>query len=568
MIDLGWRIEEERELDPEESPRPLLSTWHHLRTALRRRWRTIAAVSCLGLLLGLALVAVKPPGSVATTTLLMAHPADMDATAGSATDVSLLNTRTVSDRTVRALGLDLTPEAFRSTVTAETVTPEILTITVTGPDDADAVARGKELVRQYLSFRAEQLRARSSGVRSEYSPKIAAAQQQVADLTKQFEQLSAQGSQGANQAFDVLARRSDLNTKIAAWQETVDTATLQTGAAIESTHVIDPVHADRSSVKRAAVLAGLTGLLLGVALAGGVVLFRALVSERLRRRQDVGIALGTSVRFSVRSPGPVSRDSGWRRFVPRRTGWSGDDLATLAHGLEQAVESYAATSPDSSPGQLDLDLKTSGEGVAPAAVTNGHAAGFRLHNGLLSPTATIARAARPGRAVALAAMGNPRAGADVVTAAAGALRDRGVSVLLVDLSRQGALAATAEAGGLDVRRPDGIPGLSRGPRGAAEGLSGELPEDPRTVGWDRADVVLALVEVDPGIEVQPLATWVEQVVPLVTAGAVTAELLSTTGTLVREAGLDLPFAMMVGCDATDQSLGIVAVDDAQPVARS
>ena len=42
-----------------------------------------------------------------------------------------------------------------------------------------------------------------------------------------------------------------------------------------------------------------------------------------------------------------------------------------------------------------------------------------------------------------------------------------------------------------------------------------------------------------------------------TAGASTAELLSTTGDLVREAGLALPFAMMVGCDATDESLGRV-----------
>ena len=73
-------------------------------------------------------------------------------------------------------------------------------------------------------------------------------------------------------------------------------------------------------------------------------------------------------------------------------------------------------------------------------------------------------------------------------------------------------------------------------------------------------MVLALVEVDPGVDAEQLATWVDRVVPVVTAGAPTAELLSTTADLVREAGLQLPFAMMVGCDSLDESLGFITSD--------
>jgi len=159
--------------------------------------------------------------------------------------------------------------------------------------------------------------------------------------------------------------------------------------------------------------------------------------------------------------------------------------------------------------------------------------------------------------LALAAIGNPRAAADVLAEAATMLREQGANVFMVDLSKQGSLAGGPGHQRAGVRQPTGIPQIARGPRGAAEGVRVDLPGDSWRADWDSADVVLALVEVDPGIEVEHIATWVDQVVPLVTAGATTAELLSTTADLVGEAGLRLPFAMMVGCDATDESLGLI-----------
>jgi hypothetical protein len=48
----------------------------------------------------------------------------------------------------------------------------------------------------------------------------------------------------------------------------------------------------------------------------------------------------------------------------------------------------------------------------------------------------------------------------------------------------------------------------------------------------------------------------------VTAGKSSPELLETTAELVRSAGLELPFVMMVGADETDESLG--AVDTLSP----
>jgi hypothetical protein len=97
----------------------------------------------------------------------------------------------------------------------------------------------------------------------------------------------------------------------------------------------------------------------------------------------------------------------------------------------------------------------------------------------------------------------------------------------------------------------------------------ELPvEDPHWAMWEAADVVLALVEVDPGIDVDNLRSWVDQVVPLVTAGVSTAELLETSADLIRAAGLTLPFAMMIGADDADESLGLVSAVTQPPVTTS
>ena len=76
------------------------------------------------------------------------------------------------------------------------------------------------------------------------------------------------------------------------------------------------------------------------------------------------------------------------------------------------------------------------------------------------------------------------------------------------------------------------------------------PEElsPLEVAWKEADLVLALVEVDPGFDLDILRTWVAAVVPLVSAGRASGELLSTIAQLVREAGIDMPFALLEGAD--------------------
>jgi len=141
---------------------------------------------------------------------------------------------------------------------------------------------------------------------------------------------------------------------------------------------------------------------------------------------------------------------------------------------------------------------------------------------------------------------------------------RGATVLLVDLSASGALAGTAPGlsdaadGGAGPRtyRPAGDATLALGPRRSGRRPAHEL-EDLGELGeaWEDAELVLALVELDPGIDLDILRTWANRIVPLVSAGRAGRELLTTVAGLAAQTGLDMPFALLEGADRSDESLG-------------
>ncbi|HEX6918212.1 MAG TPA: hypothetical protein VF140_09040, partial [Phycicoccus sp.] len=235
-----WRIDDE-DGDPSVTgaPRPLLVTGRALKDALVRTWPVWVGAILVGALLGLAALYVVPHRGTATTTLLMIHPDPTDP-AAMTTDVNLLQTRVVADRVIADLGLTETPEALLSSVTVDPVTNQILTLTVTGPDDRSAVDRTTSLVEHFLQFRGEQLRSVSQGLIDGYEKRVADLQAQVEQLTREYDALSAQPTVDQVRASDILTARATLGSQISTMQRAIEDAGLQTEAAVTSTHVIDP----------------------------------------------------------------------------------------------------------------------------------------------------------------------------------------------------------------------------------------------------------------------------------------------------------------------------------------
>lgn len=543
-----WRIDDE-DGDPAltGAPRPLLVTGRALREALVRNWRVCVGAAVIGALLGLAGLYLLPHPSTATTTLLMVHP-DATDTSAMTTDINLLQTRSVADAVIADLSLTESPEAFLSSVTVDPVTNQILTLTVGGASDGEAVERATSLVNQFLAFRAKQMRSISDGLIQGYEKRVADMRAQVEELTREYDGLAARPPVDQVRASDILTARATLGSQITEMQRAIEDSGLQTDAAILSTHVIDAPKAVPYGSKRQVVLFGASGAIVGAALAAGTILFRELTTDRLRRRRDVSAALGVPIRVGV---GQLSASSGLGRAsesLPARIArvfgghpvrWTDRrrtrNLEALVRGLESALPSRV---------------------VAPARRAGKDAAHLGRRSG---PTS-----------LGLAAIDRAESGAMVLRTLGNRLAALGVPVLLVDLSGSGALAGAHpglweppdEATPLRVYRPSGDPMMATGPRKSTR-RPAPSPEELGELGpaWDEAEVVLALVEVDPGLDLDLLRTWVNRVVPLVAAGRASGELLSTIAGLLGETGLEMPFALLEDADRGDQSLGRPAASD-------
>ena len=512
MIDTSWRVEDgEPDNGSAAVASPSLVSLHFLRSALRRRWKVWVSIAVACMLLGAAWNVVVPAKGVGTVTLLLSHDPATDATTAMETDISLLRTRTVAQSVIDDLGLPVTTEELQATITATDVTPTVLVIDVAAPDDASALTRVRALSKAYLAFRGTQLESQSNALIDGYQEQIDGLKKQASDLTQKYNALSAAGPERQSEATEALTERSSVGAEIGRLQQLVEDTALQSHAIVEASHELDPPSTVPRSTLRRLVLTVGSGLIGGLALGIGLVLFQALTSTRLRRREEVALALAAPVRVSA---GRIRRGTPWRRRGRR----SAREVDVLVHGLESAV----------------------------------------------TP--------RKGRRVALGvlAVDDSQDAALVVSTLAVRLAVTGRSVFLVDLSRGGRLGRTVaramararhEVGPREpeVFRPEREPVLARGPLATSPAAWSALPEDhPSRAAWDAADVVLTLGEVDPAVGVDHLATWVTRVVLLVAAGRSSAERLRTVGELVRASGLDLAFAMMLEADPTDESSGLVA----------
>ena len=177
-----WNIDQE--LSGSGSPtQSLLFSLHFFRAALLRRWRTLACFIVAGALLAIAALHLMPPGSSATTALVLAHRDGDDPATAMATDVSFLRTRAVAQNAITALNLPLSPDDFQAAVSVSAPTPEILVITLKAPTPGEAVVRLRALSTAFMAFRSQQVRAQSDGVVEGDQAQIKDLEEQIATLT-------------------------------------------------------------------------------------------------------------------------------------------------------------------------------------------------------------------------------------------------------------------------------------------------------------------------------------------------------------------------------------------------
>src|SRR5262249_55069684 len=117
---------------------------------------------------------------------------------------------------------------------------------------------------------------------------------------------------------------------------TIQDTQLQSDSLAVASHVVDPAAAVPPGGLKHRVLGVMSGLILGFGLGVGIVFAHALVSNRLRRREEIATALGHAVPFSA---GAVRGRFGWGApaLLPSTRKRRLRNLDVLVQGLTAAL---------------------------------------------------------------------------------------------------------------------------------------------------------------------------------------------------------------------------------------
>ena len=493
---------------------PTLVSLHFIRSALRRRWLVCVLFAVVGLLAAAVFLVASPQAHTAKTVLVLSHDSENDPSRAMSTDVSLLGTRTVATKTIASLGLTMAPDEFLKSVRVESVSSELMSITLTAPTDAEAIRRLEALTTIYLGFRGEQLTLQSNVLVTGMQQRIEKLQGEMAALSRRIEQLAASSTSSDSTLSDTIAQRAYIQGQVDTLRQSVEDATLRNASVVTSSRVIDPPATDAAGLKRRIVLTLASGLIGGAALGCGTVLFFAITSERLRRRSDVAAALEVAVPVSVGRIAPLPqrwlsvpylRALDHRRMVERHR---------LAHAIEMELPSPRRWGP-----------------LGVVCIDNADEVRFA-----------------------------------VVTAATN-LAAEGCSVAVIDLTSQSNVELEAVSAMMDpghkptLLRPPGIPVLAASM--ADLRVVGE--DDGTAPSLDHVDVTLVVADLDPSVGADYLVTWTDRVMIAVTAGRSSAEMVRTAADLVRTAGLEFRLAAVLRTERTDDSSGTAGFDLPEPL---
>jgi capsular polysaccharide biosynthesis protein len=494
-----------------------LASLKFLTTAIRRRARLWCTTAAIGLLACCAYYVISPPSFQASTSLLLQLGPYENVTTVQNDDQAMAQTRAVAALALQKLGLKEDPGTFLGSYTVVPVTERVLKITVTAPSSALAVQRANAVASAFLDFRAHDLRAAQKLVLASLNQQVSQAQQQLNLINSQISQLPGSLSPSYQAEVKRLnAKKTSQEGILYNLQQAVtsDQTTIQpeTAAAVQGSAVLDAAYPlPRSRIKPLLTLA-LGGLLGGLAIGIAIVVLQALVSDRLRRRDDVAQALGAAVGLSVRS----ARGRWWAPWRARRPATSDRDVDRIAGHLGRLV----AVEPGSI---ATLAVIPADDMQVPARSLTSLAVSLAQDH----KRVVVADLCAGAPAAKLLGAGNP-----------------GVSLVAVQDTRL--TVATPE--------PDDVAPIGPRPR--------RSPQPRRTPFADAvadacasADILLTLATLDPALGGDHLPTWAASAVAMVTTGRSSPERIHGVGEMIRLSGTRLASAVLIGADAADESLG-------------
>jgi capsular polysaccharide biosynthesis protein len=479
--------------------------------ALRRSAWIWSLIAVIGLLAGSALYVKEPPAYHATASVLLVDNPNTDPAVEIQTDSSLAQSQAVAAQVVKQLKLPQSVASFQAAYTATVVTETVLTLNVGAPSSAAAVQRAAALAKAFLAYRAQYAQTQEQQLFTQLDQQYNAAEQRLQSINAQLSQLPTATTAAEKTQLTKLQNQQEQQRQIQQYAtSTKSTAKTYTNAIVKGSYVLNAATAvPRSKVKGAALyLAG--GLLGGLIIGMGGVIIAALMSRRLRRRDDIALAMSAPVKLSV---GPL-RKRRWPPTLPRQAAKRTLDTRRVAAYLRGAV-------PGSSRGPASL---------------------------------------------AVVAVDDPQVVARVVESLAVTCAEEGKRVIVADLSGGAYLArllgenspgihpVSHDGAQLTLVLPEHEEIAPVGPVPAA-GPAGSQADEALVTACASADLLLTLVTLDPALGGDHLGTWAASAVAVVTAGGSSAERVHGVSEMIRLAGTRLDSVVLVGADGNDESLG-------------
>jgi capsular polysaccharide biosynthesis protein len=474
----------------------------------------------IGLAIGSALYLKYPPAYHANATVLLVYNGNQDPAVQVQTEASLAQSQAVARRVVQQLKLPQSVASLQAAYTVTVVTDNVLTINVGAPSSAAAVQRASALAATFLQYRAQYARTQQQQLFVQLDRQYNAAQKRLTELEAQLGQIPAAQTTTAQKAeYDKLQTQMGQQQQIIQYTTDTKSATqTTTNTMATGSYVLNPATALPYSRIKGPGLYFAGGLFGGLAIGMGGVILAALLSRRLRRRDDVAAVLGAPVKLSV---GPL-RAPRRRPSLPRRSAKRKLDMRRVVVYLRGAV-------PGSSRGPASLAVVAVDDAQVVAQVVS-------------------------SLAFSCATEGKQVVVADLSSDAHLARLLRVSSPGIHDVSQNGANLVVVVPEAEDVAPAGPVP----------SGASPAVPTQANAAlvaACSSADVLLTLATLDPAFGGDHLGTWTTNAVAVVTAGESSVEKVYSVREMLRLAGTRLDSVVLIGADKSDETLG--AVDPAE-----
>jgi capsular polysaccharide biosynthesis protein len=494
-----------------------------MKAATRRRARFWWATALIGLVIGGAYYASSPPVYKATTSLLLTPGPYENVNTAASNDEAMAASRSVAQLAIRRLGLTESPASLLATYTATAITERVLAITVSAPTSAAAVDRAGAVAAAFLQFRATEMQSEQKLVLDSLNQQIEQAQQRLNSLNAQITDLSGQSQPDTQRLKSLRNERTQETAALYSLQQSAlgnqSVTQPATAAAVNGSVVLDGAIPLAHSRFKPLVVDGGIGLIFGMFLGLAIVVIQALVSDKLRTRDDIAQALRGPVKLSV---GPVR----YRRWLPGRRGRSQMDhpeVLRIARHLSELVPAHATASASLAVVPVD-DVRVP--------------------------------------ALALVSLATSRAGQGERVVVADLCRGAPAAKLL-GAGAPGVGPVSGQDGDLVVAVPKGDEVVPGGPLQAGRDEAGKSAfAEEVAAACQPGSLLLTLVTLEPSLGSEHLATWAADAVVMVTAGGSSWTKIRGVSELIRLSGTRRISAVLVGADKTDESLGLARTPEA------